>query len=144
MDQLRLAVDEQVGRLTGAGRGRVARVGHRAVADVIGQVLADKQVAGVIDDLVGFPVGIRTGIDEFELAQQARKIVDIATEFEGSMVATGTTLVQIISEPTKPLSKLVTLHNIMEHTEGPPNAPWLTALFSSTLTIPKSPPSAAY
>jgi hypothetical protein len=40
------------------------------------------------------------------------------------MVATGTTLVQIISEPTKPLSMLVTLHNIQEHTEGPPNEPW--------------------
>ena len=24
------------------------------------------------------------------------------------------------------MSKLVTLHNIMEHTEGPPNEPWLT------------------
>ena len=32
---------------------------------------------------------------------------------------------QIISEPTKPLSKLVTLHNVMEHSEGPPNQPWL-------------------
>jgi N-acyl-D-aspartate/D-glutamate deacylase len=35
--------------------------------------------------------------------------------------ATGATLVQIISEKTKPLSKLVTLHNILEHTEGPPS-----------------------
>jgi hypothetical protein len=41
------------------------------------------------------------------------------------MVATGRTLVQIISEPTKPLSKLVTLHNIMESSEGPPNHPML-------------------
>ena len=41
------------------------------------------------------------------------------------MVATGATLVQIISEPTKPLSKLVLLHNVMEHTEGPPNGPWM-------------------
>ena len=41
------------------------------------------------------------------------------------MVATGTTLVQIISEPTKPLSLLVTLHNVLEHTEGPPNQPWM-------------------
>jgi hypothetical protein len=60
-----------------------------------------------------------------DLAAQAKKIVDLATEFESSMVATGTTLVQIISEPTKPLSKLVTLHNVLEHTEGPPNQPWL-------------------
>jgi photosystem II stability/assembly factor-like uncharacterized protein len=58
-------------------------------------------------------------------AEQAQKIVDLATQFEGSMVATGTTLVQIISEPTKPLSLLVTLHNVLEHTEGPPNQPWM-------------------
>ena len=44
-------------------------------------------------------------------------------DFIASMVATGRTLVQIISEPTKPLSKLVTLHNVMETTEGPPNQP---------------------
>ena len=58
-----------------------------------------------------------------ERAEQAKKVVEIATAFESSMVATGTTLVQIISEPTKPLSKLVTLHNVLEHTEGPPNQP---------------------
>jgi hypothetical protein len=60
-----------------------------------------------------------------ERAERAKTIVEIATEFESSMVATGTTLVQIISEPTKPLSKLVTLHNVLEHTEGPPNQPWM-------------------
>ena len=58
-------------------------------------------------------------------ADQANKIVELCTDLESSMVATGTTLVQIISEPTKPLSLLVTLHNIQEHTEGPPNQPWL-------------------
>ena len=47
-----------------------------------------------------------------------------AQDYVASMVATGAILVQIISEPTKPLSKLVLLHNIMEHTEGPPNQPW--------------------
>jgi hypothetical protein len=60
-----------------------------------------------------------------EDAKQAEKIVDLCIEFESSMVATGATLVQIISEPTKPLSLLVTLHNTMEHSEGPPNQPWL-------------------
>ena len=40
------------------------------------------------------------------------------------MVSTGTTLVQIISEPTKPLAFLTSLHNLLEHTEGPPNRPW--------------------
>ncbi len=59
-------------------------------------------------------------------AKAAAQAVDqLATDFIASMVATGRTLVQIISEPTKPLSKLVTLHNIMEHSEGPPNGPWL-------------------
>ena len=37
------------------------------------------------------------------------------------MVSTGTTLIQIISEPSKPLAQLTMLHNIMETTEGPPN-----------------------
>ena len=58
-----------------------------------------------------------------ELKAQAAVVDELGAEFIGSMVATGTTLVQIISEPTRPLSKLVTLHNIMETTEGPPNQP---------------------
>ena len=58
-----------------------------------------------------------------ELKAQASVIDELSSEFIGSMVATGTTLVQIISEPTRPLSKLVTLHNIMETSEGPPNQP---------------------
>jgi hypothetical protein len=49
----------------------------------------------------------------------------LCTDLEGSMVATGATLVQIISEPTKALAKFVMLHNIMETTEGPPNQPML-------------------
>ncbi len=39
-------------------------------------------------------------------------------------MSTGTTLVQIISQPTKALAKLTLLHNIMETSEGPPNQPW--------------------
>jgi hypothetical protein len=58
-----------------------------------------------------------------ELKAQAAVIDELSSEFIGSMVATGTTLVQIISEPTRPLSKLVTLHNILETSEGPPNQP---------------------
>jgi hypothetical protein len=58
-----------------------------------------------------------------ELKAQGAVIDQLCTDFVGSMVATGTTLVQIISEPTRPLSKLVTLHNIMETSEGPPNQP---------------------
>jgi hypothetical protein len=60
-----------------------------------------------------------------KLKAQAKTVDEMSEEFIKSMVATGRTLVQIISEPTKPLSKLVTLHNIMEHSEGPPNQPWL-------------------
>ena len=54
----------------------------------------------------------------------AAKVVKVADDFEASMVSTGTTLVQIISEPTKPLAFLTSLHNLLEHTEGPPNQPW--------------------
>jgi len=43
---------------------------------------------------------------------------------DGGTQVTLTTLVQIISEPTKPLAFLTTLHNLLEHTEGPPNQPW--------------------
>jgi hypothetical protein len=50
--------------------------------------------------------------------------VELCTDLESSMVATGTTLVQIISEPSKPLAILTMLHNIMESGEGPPNQPW--------------------
>ena len=58
-----------------------------------------------------------------ELKAQAQVVHNMSQEFIAGMVATGATLVQIISEPTKPLSKFVTLHNIMETTEGPPNQP---------------------
>ncbi|MHC5005959.1 MAG: WD40/YVTN/BNR-like repeat-containing protein [Planctomycetota bacterium] len=60
-----------------------------------------------------------------ELTAQAEAIKAITSEFISSMVATGATLVQIISEPTKPLSILVSLHNVMESSEGPPNQPLL-------------------
>ena len=39
---------------------------------------------------------------------QAEVVDKLAEDYVASMVATGKTLVQIISEPTKPLSKLVT------------------------------------
>jgi hypothetical protein len=57
------------------------------------------------------------------LKAQGAEVDKLAQDYVDSMVATGATLVQIISEPTKPLSKLVTLHNILEHSEGPPNQP---------------------
>jgi photosystem II stability/assembly factor-like uncharacterized protein len=58
-----------------------------------------------------------------KLNAQGAVVDKLAQDYIASMVATGATLVQIISEPTKPLSKLVTLHNILEHSEGPPNQP---------------------
>lgn len=58
------------------------------------------------------------------LEAQGAEIVELCTEIEGSLVATGKTLVQIISEPSRPLAQLTTLHNIMETSEGPPNQPW--------------------
>ena len=58
-----------------------------------------------------------------ELKAQGAVIDQLCEDYVGNMVATGATLVQIISEPTKPLSKLVTLHNILETSEGPPNQP---------------------
>ncbi len=60
-----------------------------------------------------------------DLRARADAVEAVTDQFIGSMVATGTTLVQIISEPTKPMSILVTLHNILETSEGPPNAPLL-------------------
>ena len=63
------------------------------------------------------------GAGSDELKAQAEVVHKLAQDYVASMVATGATLVQIISEPTKPLSKLVTLHNILEHSEGPPNQP---------------------
>jgi hypothetical protein len=62
------------------------------------------------------------------LQDAAAKVAKFADDFEGSMVSTGTTLVQIISQPTKPLAILTSLHNIIEHTEGPPNKPWYQVL----------------
>ena len=58
------------------------------------------------------------------LKDAAAKVATVADNFEASMVSTGTTLVQIISEPTKPLAFLTSLHNLLEHTEWPPNRPW--------------------
>jgi hypothetical protein len=58
------------------------------------------------------------------LKDAAAEVAKVADNFEASMVSTGTTLVQIISEPTKPLAFLTSLHNLLEHTEGPPNKPW--------------------
>jgi hypothetical protein len=59
-----------------------------------------------------------------DLASRAAAIDRICSDLESTLVSTGTTLVQIISQPTKALAKLTLLHNLMETTEGPPNQPW--------------------
>jgi hypothetical protein len=59
-----------------------------------------------------------------DLASQAAAIDKLCADLESTLVSTGTTLVQIISQPTKALAKLTMLHNLMETTEGPPNQPW--------------------
>lgn len=66
-----------------------------------------------------------------ELEAQAEAVHDVSQEFIASMVATGSTPVQIISVPTKPLAKLATLQNVMESTEGQPNQP-LRAVYAKT------------
>ena len=83
---------------------------EEAVQSVLAAQAAQKTVAKAVES---------GGSDE--LKAQAEVVDKLAQDYIASMVATGTTLVQIISEPTKPLSKFVTLHNIMEHSEGPPN-----------------------
>jgi hypothetical protein len=70
-----------------------------------------------------------------ELRAQAEAVDALAQDFISSMVATGTTLVQIISEPTKPLSTLVSLHNVLETSEGPPNGPMLAVYGRAASTI---------
>jgi hypothetical protein len=85
---------------------------EEAVQSVLAAQAAQKKVAKALE-----------GGGSDELKAQAEVVHKLAQDYVASMVATGATLVQIISEPTKPLSKLVTLHNIMEHSEGPPNQP---------------------
>jgi photosystem II stability/assembly factor-like uncharacterized protein len=70
-----------------------------------------------------------------ERKAQAEAIQELTTAFIGSMVATGTTLVQVISEPTKPLSMLVSLHNVMESSEGPPNQPLIEVYGRAAATM---------
>lgn len=79
---------------------------------------ATGQVAGAIEAARGGDQDTAT----LEALESQGAIVDqICTELETSMVSTGTTLIQIISEPSKPLAQLTMLHNIMETTEGPLN-----------------------
>ena len=63
---LRERVDIQVGRLAGAAWVRSARIGHRAIADVVWQILPGEQVIGVVGALIAFSVGVGTSVDNVE------------------------------------------------------------------------------
>ncbi|MBW2394610.1 MAG: hypothetical protein JRG95_10100, partial [Deltaproteobacteria bacterium] len=89
------------------------------------QVKAEEGVQAVIKARVAKEKVAEALEGSGELASQAAAIDEICSDLEGSLVSTGTTLVQIISQPTKALAKLTMLHNLMETTEGPPNQPWL-------------------
>ena len=56
-----------------------------------------------------------------EIRAQGVVVAELAQNFTASMVPTGATLVELISEPTKPIALLTALHNILESGEGPPN-----------------------
>ena len=58
--------DKQVRCLAGAAGAARTRIADGAITDVIRQILADKQIVGVIDALFGFAVGICTGVDHVE------------------------------------------------------------------------------
>jgi photosystem II stability/assembly factor-like uncharacterized protein len=59
-----------------------------------------------------------------ELKLQGAVVTELSDGLISSMMSTGTTLIQIISEPSKPLAKLTTLHGLMETSEGPTNQAW--------------------
>ena len=46
----------------------VAGVGHIVVADVVGDVLTDEQIVGVVRTLICFPLGECTGVEYFQRA----------------------------------------------------------------------------
>ena len=68
----------------------------------------------------------------------AENTITVCSDFIDSAITTGRTLVQIISEPTKPMAKLVLLHNLLEHSEGPPNQPWLDVWEKTSTEIEQS------
>jgi hypothetical protein len=85
---------------------------------------SEKTVRAILKGLEAKKNTAEAAQEDPALNEAADKVAKLVDDFEASMVSTGTTLVQIISEPTKPLAFLTTLHNLLEHTEGPPNKPW--------------------
>ncbi len=67
---------EQIRRLTSAGgnastQGRVSGVRHVVVADVVGDVLTNEKVVGVVSPLISFSFGEGTGVQHFQRADTA-------------------------------------------------------------------------
>lgn len=48
-----------------------AGIGNRTVTDVIRQILTDEEIVGIVDALIGFTVGIGTGVNRIEHAKAA-------------------------------------------------------------------------
>ena len=70
-----------------------------------------------------------------EVRAQGAVVDELAQAFTASMVPTGATLVELISEPTKPIALLTALHNILESGEGPPNSQMLAVYDKVTAEI---------
>jgi photosystem II stability/assembly factor-like uncharacterized protein len=85
---------------------------------------ADQAVKAILRGLDAKEQAAKAAAEDPALEEAAAKVAEVVDAFEASMVPTGRTLVQIISEPTKPLALLTTLHNLQEHTEGPTNQSW--------------------
>jgi hypothetical protein len=59
--------------------------------------------------------------------EKAAAVTALVDEYEGSFVAVGRTLAEIINLPAKVFTKMIWLHNMMEVTEGPVSQPMLDA-----------------
>ena len=55
--------------------------------------------------------------------EKAAAVIEIVNEFEGSFIAMGRTLAEIINLPAKVFTKMIWLHNMMEVSEGPVSQP---------------------
>lgn len=70
-----------------------------------------------------------------EVRAQGMVVDELAQAFTASMVPTGATLVELISEPTTPIALLTAMHGMLESGEGPPNNQMLTVYDKVTAEI---------
>jgi photosystem II stability/assembly factor-like uncharacterized protein len=73
-----------------------------------------------------------------ELKDQGAVIDKLAQDYITRVFSTATTLPQMVSERTKPMTELVLLHNIMESSEGPANKPMYDLYDEISVKIDKS------